>query len=285
MIKFGSMAIGVFLTASVLALPGKSAAVHGERDRYLVGLQLYTVRDDCAKDFPGTLKAVARMGYSGIEFAGYYGRSAQELKQMLDEDHLKCYGTHISLDSLTGDNFAKTVAFNRILGNKLLVVPSLPNSAVNTHAAIIQTARQFSEIAKKLAPYGMFVAYHNHEADFKPVEGEIMWDTFFGNADGRVKIQFDIGNALEAGAQAAPYLSKYPGRVISAHVKDYSASKPQVLLGDGDEDWNAVLPLLKGKAGTRWFIIEQETYPFPPLECAEKCLRNFERMMGVEKLR
>src|SRR5947209_5011524 len=78
----------------------------------LIGLQLYSVRDACAKDLPGVLKAVAKMGYTGVEFAGYYGRTAQELRQMLDEDGLKCYGTHIGLDTLLGDNFAKTVEFN-----------------------------------------------------------------------------------------------------------------------------------------------------------------------------
>src|SRR5438105_11085129 len=88
-----------------------------------VGLQLYAVRDDCAKDLPGVLKAVAKMGYTGVEFAGYYGRSAQELRAMLDEDGLKCYGTHIGLETLLGDNLAKTVEFNKVLGNNMLIVP------------------------------------------------------------------------------------------------------------------------------------------------------------------
>ena len=65
-------------------------AVGALKSRYLVGLQLYTVRDDCAKDFPGVIKAVGKMGFTGVEFAGYYGRSAQELRAMLDESHLKC---------------------------------------------------------------------------------------------------------------------------------------------------------------------------------------------------
>src|ERR1051325_11600924 len=88
-----------------------------------VGLQLYSVRDDCAKDLPGVLKAVAKMGYTGVEFAGYHGRTAQELRQLLDENHLECYGTHIGLETLIGENLEKTIEFNKVLKNKFLCVP------------------------------------------------------------------------------------------------------------------------------------------------------------------
>ena len=258
------------------ALAGTHKARH-----YLIGLQLYTVRDQCAQDFQGTLKAVADMGFSGVEFAGYYGRSAEELRKWLDGDHLTCYGSHISVGDLLGDNFAKTVAFNKTLGNHLLVVPSLPGDTYKTKAAMIAMAHQFSDLAKKLKPYGIMLGYHNHEIEFTPVEGELPWDTFFANASRDVLIQFDIGNALEGGAQALPFLTKYPGRVISVHVKDFSKTdNDHTLLGQGDENWNDVIPVLKGRRGPRWFIIEQETYPFPSLVCAQKCLESFKKMMG-----
>src|SRR5262252_7321927 len=101
-----------------------------------MGLQLYSVRDDCAKDLPGVLKAVAKMGYTGVEFAGYHGRTAQELRQLLDENHLKCYGTHIALDTLMGDNLEKTIEFNKVLGNKFLCVPWIPTERRNSKAAL-----------------------------------------------------------------------------------------------------------------------------------------------------
>jgi sugar phosphate isomerase/epimerase len=239
------------------------------------------VRDDCAKDFPGVLKAVAKMGFSGVEFAGYYGRSAQELRHMLDEDHLKCYGSHVQLNDLLGDNLDKTVEYNRVLGNKLVVVPSIPDQRRNSRAALLETCKLFNELAKKLEQHGMMLAYHDHAGDFSRIDGEFVWDTIFGNTDSAVRIQFDTGNALQGGVQAAPFLTKFPGRVVSVHVKDFSATNPNALLGEGDVHWNEVLPILKGKNGPRWFIIEQESYPFPPLECAEKCLRTFEKMMGI----
>ena len=79
-------------------------------------LQLYSVRNECAKDLPGTVSAVAKMGYKAVEFAGYHGRDAQTLRKMLDDVGLKCCGTHIGLDTLLGDNLAKTLEFNHEIG-------------------------------------------------------------------------------------------------------------------------------------------------------------------------
>src|SRR5438552_8551429 len=83
-------------------------------------LQLYSVRNECAKDLDGTVAAVAKMGYKAVEFAGYYGRDAKALRKLLDEVGLKCCGTHIGLDTLLGDNLAKTVEVNQHLGNQFL---------------------------------------------------------------------------------------------------------------------------------------------------------------------
>src|SRR5579871_291938 len=146
-----------------------------------VGLQLYSVRDDCAKDLPGVLKAVAKMGYTGVEFAGYHGRSAEELRKMLDEDKLQCYGTHLDLNALLGDNFEKTVAFCKVLGCKFLVVPWLPEERRNSKQAVLETARLFGEIARKLAPYGMSLGWHNENYEFREVDGVQIWETFWAN--------------------------------------------------------------------------------------------------------
>jgi sugar phosphate isomerase/epimerase len=249
-----------------------------------IGLQLYSVRDDCAKDLPGLLSAVAKMGYTGVEFAGYHGRSAAELRRMLDENKLKCYGTHLDLNALLGDNFDKTVEFCRVLGCKFLVVPWLPVERRNSKQTILETAQLFGEIAKKLELHGMLLGWHNEDYEWQQVDGETIWETFWSHADKRVAMQFDTGNAMEAGVQAAPFLEKYPYRVLSVHVKDHSSTNKSALLGEGDEHWNEVIPLLKGNPAIRWFIIEQESYGAPPLVCVEKCLRNFEQLWNAGKL-
>src|SRR5438132_5842049 len=89
-------------------------------------LQLYSVRNECAKDLDGTIAAVAKMGYKAVEFAGYHGRDAKTLRKLLEDAGLKCCGTHIGLATLLADNLPGTVEFNRTLGNRFLIVPSLP---------------------------------------------------------------------------------------------------------------------------------------------------------------
>ncbi|MHC4229799.1 MAG: sugar phosphate isomerase/epimerase family protein, partial [Planctomycetota bacterium] len=128
------------LATSAAAAAALAAGVHGapqDRQRTArttkrgprrgpVGLQLYSVRGDCKRDLPGTIVAVGKMGYKGVEFAGYYDHTAKQLRKMLDDNGLKCCGTHTGLATLLGDNLPKTIAFNKTLGNKYLVVPGLP---------------------------------------------------------------------------------------------------------------------------------------------------------------
>src|SRR5256885_15948331 len=91
-----------------------------------IALQLYSVRHECEKDLPGVLKAVAAMGYDGVEFAGYYGRTAEELRRLLDDNGLRCAGTHTGLNTILGDELPKTIEFNPTMGNPYLIVPRLP---------------------------------------------------------------------------------------------------------------------------------------------------------------
>src|SRR5216117_3401097 len=157
-------------------------------NRIPFGLQLYSVRNECAKDLDGTVKAVAKMGYKAVEFAGYYGRDAKSLRKLLDDVGLKCCGTHIALDTLLGDNLPKTVEFNQTIGNKFLIVPSLPGKYQKTKQGWQEAADLFSEIADKVKKDGMRVGYHNHNVEFKPIDGEIPWDTFFNRAKNEVVI-------------------------------------------------------------------------------------------------
>src|SRR5207244_7924613 len=134
------------------------------------GLQLYSVRNECAKDLDGTVAEVAKMGYKAVEFAGYYGRDAKGLRKLLDDLGLKCCGTHIGLDTLLGDNLPKTVEFNHTLGNPFLIVPSLPGQYTKNRQSWQEAADLFGELADKVKPHGMRVGYHNHNIEFKPLD-------------------------------------------------------------------------------------------------------------------
>jgi sugar phosphate isomerase/epimerase len=189
-----------------------------------VGLQLYSVREDCKRDLPGTIAAVGKMGYKGVEFAGYYDYKAEQLRKMLDDNGLKCCGTHTAMDTLLGDNLPKTIEFNKTLGNKYLIVPGLPEEYRESHQAWLDTAKLFNELVEKVKPHGMLVGYHNHSVEFTAMDGELPWDTFYGNTKKEVIMQLDVGNAIHGGVDPLPYLYKYPERAITVHVKEFSKS-------------------------------------------------------------
>ncbi len=262
--------------AASLAIAGGVPAFAAEAKRGKIpalGVQLYSVRKECEKDLPGTLKAVSKIGYKAVEFAGYYGRDAKTLRTMLDDAGLKCCGTHTALDTLLGDKLAKSVEFNQALGNINLIVPSLPEKYRKTKDDWRSTADLFSEMAVKVKPQGMRVGFHNHSVEFVPIEGEIPWNIFFARASQDVRIQYDIGNAAPAGADARVYLQKYPGRVVSTHVKPFSKTNPNALIGQDELPWPEIFSLCENVAGVEWNIIEYERKDESPLVSIEKLRR------------
>lgn len=247
-----------------------------------IGVQLFSVREECAKDLPKTLEAIAKMGYAGAEFAGYYDYSAADLRKMLDSVGLKCCGTHIGLDTLLGDNLKATVEFNQTIGNRFLIVPWLDEARRADKASCTETGKVFNDIADKLAPFGMQTGYHNHHAEFKPVGGETPWDSLFLATKPSVVMQLDTGNALAGGADLIGILKKFPGRSTTLHLKPYSPSAAQgkdmeagfkPLIGEDDVPWKDIFGLVEGAGGTDWYIVEYESDAFPPLDAVERCLK------------
>jgi sugar phosphate isomerase/epimerase len=253
--------------------------MEGSMTRIPIALQLYSVREDCQKDLPGTLASVAGMGYEGVDFAGYYGYEAKELRAMLDDLGLRAAGCHTGLSTLMGDELARTVAFNQILGNRYLVVPGLAEEYRNSRDAWQRTADLFNEIAAQLEPEGMFTGYHNHHIEFTPYEdGLTPWDIVYGNTQDRVVMQIDVGNALHGGGDPLACLQRYPGRALTVHLKEYAADKDQVILGEGDVDWSRIFEEVESQGKTEWYIVEQESYPYLPLESVRRCLENLKAM-------
>jgi sugar phosphate isomerase/epimerase len=243
-----------------------------------IGLQLYSVRECCEEDLPGTLKAVAEMGYAGVEFAGFYGRTAPELRAMLDDLGLKCCGTHIGIEHLLEDRLPATIEFMHTLGNRFLIVPGLPEERRNSRAAWLETAHLLNAVAAKLKPHGMQTGYHNHTVEFHPLDGEVPWDTFFGNTVPEVVMQFDTGNAMHEGVDAPFWLSKYPGRATTVHIKDWARENEGAIIGEGETDWPRIFELCEGICKTEWYIVEQESPLYPPIMRVERCLDNLRKM-------
>lgn len=247
-------------------------------ERIPIALQLYSVRDDCAQDLSLTLQAVAQMGYEGVEFAGYHDRSADELRGMCDDLELKVVGTHTGINTLLGDELQKTVEFNKKLGNPYLIVPGLPQEYSNSQEAWRKTATIFNEIAEKIADQGVNTGYHNHTGEFMPIDGEVPWDILFSNTRDDVVMQIDTGHVLRAGADNVTYIERYPGRAKLVHIKEYSATNDKAIIGEGDIPWEDVFNACETVGGTEWYIVEQESYAYPPIKCAERCIDSLRKM-------
>jgi sugar phosphate isomerase/epimerase len=282
--SFGAVSRRDFLrvgtgSAAAFFLTGLRPLGAGEppaRKRIPIGLQLYSVRGDCGKDLAGTIEAVGKMGYEAVEFAGYYGKTAQELKKLLDDNGLKCCGTHTGLDTLRGDNLKRTVEFHQALGNRFLIVPGMGNK---TRGDWENAAKEFSDIAAKVAGDGMRVGYHAHGGDFRALDGSTPWDIFYSAADPKVVMQLDAGNCMSGGGDPVAVLKKFPGRATTIHLKEYGGNTG--LIGEGQVKWDQILALCSS-GGTEWYIVEQEQYGGgTPLECSRRSLENLKKMIRV----
>jgi sugar phosphate isomerase/epimerase len=255
-----------------------------------LALQLYSVREDCARDLLGTLKAIAKMGFEGVEFAGYYEYSADDLNGILKKLDLKAVGTHIKIEDLIGDKLDQTIRFNKTLGNQNLIIPSLPDSMINSKVNWLHTAQLMNNIAKKIKPEGLSLGYHNHPnaKAFQPINGELPWNIFCESTSSDIILQLDAGNAMREGLTAdeiVKNLSNYHGRLKTVHLKEYSSKNEQALLGEGEMNWPEFFNVCETLGGTKWYIIEQENCPFLPLECARVSLKNFKKIKSKMRLK
>lgn len=265
-------------TAALLAgtmLPGC-----GTRKAIGLGVQLYSVRNTMPSDVAGHLAGIKAMGYEGIEFAGYYDLDALALRQLLDDNGLECFGSHLQLNVLLGDRFEETVEFNRILGNKRLVVASM-GPGVDTIDAWMKMAETFNGIAEKVRPLGMRVGFHNHTVEFTPIDGQVPLDLFYNQTNPEVFLQLDTGHAVHAGIDAAAYIEKLPGRVLSIHAAEWTESNPAALIGEGDVNWPQVLRACEKVGGTEVYIIEEESNTYPGLEGIDLSLQNLRKFINA----
>jgi sugar phosphate isomerase/epimerase len=227
-----------------------------------IGLQLFSVRGECQQDLPATLEAAADVGYQAVEPWGYAGDSlewmgcsAQEIRKILDDNGLKCCGIHLQTGALLGDNLSRTIEFNRVLGNRFLVIAA-DKDRMSSVETIMELAGILNEVAEKLKPEGMFTGYHAHGFDFEQVEGQTAWDRLFSNTREDVIMQMDIGNCAGGGGDPIAMLRKFPGRARSVHLKEYGGP-PGSVIGEGEADWEEVFRLCETEHNTEWYVVEE----------------------------
>ena len=253
-----------------------TSAAAALRSKIPVGLQLYSIREQCQKDLAGMLAQVSRIGYKGVEFAGYYGHSAADIRKMLADNGLVACGTHTPYESVLPDKLAQTIEFNRTIGNKFLIVPWMEGKSKEEWLA---KAKQFNDLCDKLKRQGMWIGYHAHAHDFQKFDGESAWDLFFGRTKPDVIMQLDTSNCAEGGADPVEVLKKYPGRARSIHIKA-NGGGPDAVIGEDKVNWKEVFAFCESKGKTQWYVLEHESSK-DPLTAVR---RSFEALKAMGKV-
>jgi sugar phosphate isomerase/epimerase len=260
---------GAALASALLpsAVIGRSwAAGRGSwpaRDRISkIGVQLYTVRDLMKSDFEGTIAQVARIGYQEVEFAGYFGKSAAEVRKILDANGLVSPSSHIAIEDLEKDPNA-VFDYARTVGHEWVVVAWLDEDRRNSVAALQRVADEFNVIGQKAKAAGLRFAYHNHNPEFTPIEGQLPYDIFLSRTDpALVQFEMDLYWIVNGGGDPLRYFARYPGRFPMVHVKDMTKDRTMVDVGRGAIDWKKIFAHAKEAGIEHWFV-EHDEPPSP----------------------
>jgi sugar phosphate isomerase/epimerase len=244
-----------------------------------IATQAWCVRKQMKDDIPGTLQAVAKLGYQGIELENAFGKSGAEWRKHLDAAGLKACGFHHSFNELKGDKLNASIEFNQAIGNRNLIIRSLPKEVYNSKELLLKTAAEVNEIADKIKASGLRVGYHNHTTDFNKFGADTWWNLFADATKKNVILQFDTGNASEMeGVSVLDFLKRNKGRTVSMHVKPFSKKSPDAFLGDDELNWMEIMKTVETVGGLEWYIIEYERDAFPPLEALKANLDRFKKM-------
>jgi sugar phosphate isomerase/epimerase len=235
-----------------------------------VAIQMYTLREESEKDFVGTLKKVAEIGYQGVEFAGYYDMSAKELKKVIDGLGLTAASSHIPLEVLKND-LSKVITYQKEIGSSKIVCPFLAPE-LRTEEGYSELIRTLNDIGKECSKEGLTLCYHNHDFELERLSsGKTALETIFDETNPEwVKAEFDIYWLTRAGENPVDWMKRYHDRTPLVHLKDMTTDGEKFFaeLGTGGVDLNAVLQQ-GDQSNVDWWIVEQDKckrYPFESIE-------------------
>ena len=255
-----------------------------------LSVQLWSIKDDVAKDFEGTLKKLADMGFQGVEFAGNFGPYAEDpkgLKKFLNKLGLKASGAHVGFDKFSDENFDKTVAFYKAIDCHYLIIP-MDHRAFTAEGAK-EVAADLEKVQAKLKPHGMHTGYHNHKGEMLGKEGKTPWDVIGTGTSSEVILQQDVGWTEVAGKDPIDFIKAYPGRTITTHYKAAApeeGNKENPIIGKDTTDWEALIVANRTVGGTLWLVVEQEVYPegMTPMQSVEASLKGLQKVItGMDK--
>ena len=276
------------------ALVGTStshAAIPVARSKYPIGIELYGVRGELAKDLPGTLRRVAEIGYEVVEFyAPYFAWSlpyAKEVRARLDDLGLRCLSTHNHFPSFTpGETMAKAIELNQILGTRCLVLSSAPAGTTGAEGWK-RLCGQLSAVVPELKAHGLTAGFHNHKSEWAKFGSERLMDIIASQTPPEFVLQLDVGTCLEAGEDPVAWIRAHPGRTRSIHLKDWAPGHEsdekgyRVMFAEGVAPWREIFAAAESVGGVEFYLMEQEGSRYSEYETAERCLATWRQMRGT----
>jgi sugar phosphate isomerase/epimerase len=266
----GKVALGAGAALGLTQLPSAVLA-HARRVEIPLGFQTYPIREILSKDFAGTLKMMAAQGYQltemcspkGYADGGYgplVGMKASDMRKIIEDAGLSCPSCHFGFGEF-GDPLDERIEFAHELGLNQMICSTfwLPKEAhLNDYYA---AADKLNAAAEKIKKAGMQAGFHNHDMEFHPLEGQLIYDALMKRFDpDLVKMQFQT-EVINLGYKASTYFNKYPGRFISSHLSDWTADKKQVPVGQGVIDWKEFFAAAR-TGGVRNFFVEMDLDKF-----------------------
>ena len=272
-----------------LALAGTvpiAASMLAQTKQVPIGIELYSVRNELMKDLTGTVTAVAKMGYQVVEFySPYFSWTpdyAKEVRKLLDDLGIKCLSTHNGGASYTDEGLPKAIELNQIIGSKAIIMAS-PGKVVDINGWKA-LAGLLTTVQEKLRPLGMSTGFHNHQLEWKPVDGQRPMDILAAGTPKDVVLQLDVGTTVEVGTDPVAWIKANPGRIKSMHLKDWGAGEERgyaVAFAEGDAPWKAIFAAAESVGGIEYYLIEQETSaPGQSFAMMQKCLDNYKKLHG-----
>jgi sugar phosphate isomerase/epimerase len=269
----GKSAIGVGSALFASSIPVKlSASGSMKAVKMPLGFQVWTVKDKLVKDFPGTLKMIADMGYRSVEMCSPPGYESsgfgplmnikgKEMKKIINDAGLKFESSHYQMKELR-NNLDERIEFAGESGQKQMILSSFGLPAKSTLSDWMKAADELNSIGAKTKKAGIQTGFHNHHMEFEKIDNKIIYEELLKQFDPEyVKMQFQVA-VISIGYKAADYFTKYPGRFISAHLADWSATeKKSVALGKGVVDWNEFFAA-SGKGGVKNIFVEMDIETF-----------------------
>ncbi|MBM7703553.1 sugar phosphate isomerase/epimerase family protein [Metabacillus iocasae] len=250
----------------------------------LLSIQLYSVKEAANKDFLGTVQRVGEMGYDAVQFAGFFNTNSNDLRRVLDNQNLKCGGSHVLFDTIeSSELLKKEIEYNQVIGNNLIICAALPAQMRDSEEGYKRAAEQLNKAGELCKEQGLQLGYHNHSFEFVKIKDTTGFELLYNETSSELlKMELDCYWVKNAGYDPIDFINRYTDRCISLHIKDIKKLNDQhisVEIGEGELNLSSIL-LSASKQQVKYLTVEQEHFILDPMVSAEKNIKSLRHLVS-----